>query len=80
MRDASYLMIYEGPSKISSQPVITFPSDQLTALEATVVKNDIVVLAGTADGKVKKVNDRMTREERKEKELMDIFFRLVFNR
>ena len=66
MRDASYLMIYEGPSKISSQPVITFPSDQLTALEATIVKNDIVVLAGTADGKVKKVINRMMRERKKE--------------
>lgn len=57
MRDASYLMIYEGPSKISSQPVITFPSDQLTALQAIPVKDYIVVLAGTADGKVKKVID-----------------------
>jgi hypothetical protein len=48
-------MIYEGPSKIISQPVITFPSDQLTALEATVVNNYIIVLTGTADGKIKKV-------------------------
>ena len=48
-------MIYEGPSKIISQPVITFPADQLTSLEATVINNYIVVLAGTADGKIKKV-------------------------
>ncbi len=48
-------MIYEGPSKIISQPVITFPADQLTSLEATVINNYIVVFAGTADGKIKKV-------------------------
>ena len=47
-------MIYEGSSNIISQPIITFPSDQLTALEATVVNNYIVVLAGTAMGKLKK--------------------------
>lgn len=48
-------MIYEGPSNIISQPVINFSSDQLTSLEATVVNDFIVVLAGTADGKIKKV-------------------------
>ena len=48
-------MIYEGPTNIISQPIITFPTDQLTALEATVVNNYIVVLAGTANGKIKKV-------------------------
>jgi hypothetical protein len=48
-------MIYEGPSKIISQPMITFPTDQLTSLEATIINNYIVVLAGTADGKIKKV-------------------------
>jgi hypothetical protein len=48
-------MIYEGPSRIISQPVITFPFDQLTSLEATVINNYIVILAGTADGKIKKV-------------------------
>ncbi len=50
-------MIYEGSSNIFSQPLITFPSDQLTSLEATVINNYIVVLAGTADGKIKKVID-----------------------
>jgi hypothetical protein len=48
-------MIYEGSSNIISEPVITFPADQLTSLEATVVNNYIVVLAGTAEGKIKKV-------------------------
>jgi hypothetical protein len=48
-------MIYEGSSDINSQPVITFLADQLTSLEATVINNYIVVLAGTADGKIKKV-------------------------
>jgi hypothetical protein len=48
-------MIYEGSTNIISQPIITFPTDQLTALEATVVNNYIVVLAGTANGKIKKV-------------------------
>ncbi len=48
-------MIYEGPSNIISQPLIVFPTDQLTSLEATVINNYIVVLAGTADGKIKKV-------------------------
>ena len=54
-RDASYLMIYEGSSKITSQPVISFSSDQLTSLEATVMDDYIVALVGTADGKIKKV-------------------------
>ncbi|CAF5163831.1 unnamed protein product, partial [Rotaria magnacalcarata] len=53
-RDASYLMIYEGPSNISSQPIMNFSSDQLTSLEATIVNDYIVILAGTADGKIKK--------------------------
>lgn len=48
-------MIYEGSSDIHSEPLITFPSDQLTSLEATVINNYIVVFAGTADGKIKKV-------------------------
>jgi hypothetical protein len=48
-------MIYEGSTNIISQPMIIFPSDQLTSLEATVVNNYIVVLTGTADGKIKKV-------------------------
>ncbi len=48
-------MIYEGSSDINSQPVITFLADQLTSLEATVINNYIVVLTGTADGKIKKV-------------------------
>ncbi|CAF1159331.1 unnamed protein product [Rotaria sordida] len=55
-RDASYLMIYEGSSDIISQPIISFSSDQLTSLEATVVNDYIVVLAGTADGKIKKIS------------------------
>jgi hypothetical protein len=48
-------MIYEGSSDITSQPLITFPSDQLTSLEATVVNNYIIAFVGTADGKIKKV-------------------------
>ncbi|CAF2649410.1 unnamed protein product [Rotaria sp. Silwood2] len=55
-RDASYLMIYEGSSNIISQPIISFSSDQLTSLEATVINDYIVVLAGTADGKIKKIS------------------------
>ncbi len=48
-------MIYEGSSNIHAQPIISFSSDQLTSLEAAVVNDYIVVLAGTADGKIKKV-------------------------
>jgi hypothetical protein len=48
-------MIYEGSTNIVSQPIITFPTDQLTTLEATVVNNYIVILTGTAEGKIKKV-------------------------
>jgi len=58
-------MIYEGSSNIISQPVITFPSDQLTSLEATVVNNYIVILAGTADGKIKKVVELFDYSKRK---------------
>ncbi|UJR28522.1 hypothetical protein I4U23_009760 [Adineta vaga] len=59
-RDASYLMIFEGPTNIISEPVITFLSDQLTALEAAVINNYIVVLTGTADGKIKKISIQPT--------------------
>ncbi|CAM4743164.1 unnamed protein product [Rotaria magnacalcarata] len=59
-RDASYLMIYEGPSNISSQPIMNFSSDQLTSLEATIVNDYIVILAGTADGKIKKISVQPT--------------------
>lgn len=48
-------MIYEGSSTILAQPLMTFPSDQLTALDATVVNHYIVAFVGTAEGKVKKV-------------------------
>jgi hypothetical protein len=48
-------MIYEGSSSILAQPLMTFPSDQLTSLEATIVDHYIVALIGTADGKIKKV-------------------------
>lgn len=48
-------MIYEGPKTINSQPLITFPFDQLTSIEAIIVNNYIVILSGTADGKIKKV-------------------------
>ena len=48
-------MIFEGSTNIISEPMITFLADQLTALEAAVINNYIVVLAGTADGKIKKV-------------------------
>ncbi|CAF1616037.1 unnamed protein product, partial [Adineta ricciae] len=55
-RDASYLMIFEGSTNIISEPMITFLTDQLTALEAAVINNYIVALAGTADGKIKKIS------------------------
>ncbi|CAF1076683.1 unnamed protein product [Rotaria sp. Silwood1] len=60
IRDASYLMIYEGSSNIISQPIISFSSDQLTSLEATLVNDYIVILAGTADGKIKKISVQPT--------------------
>ncbi|CAF1302859.1 unnamed protein product [Adineta steineri] len=62
-RDASYLMIFEGSSNIISQPLITFPSDQLTSLEATVINNYIIVLTGTADGKIKKISIQPTKKK-----------------
>lgn len=34
---------------------MNFSSDQLTSLEATIVNDYIVILVGTADGKIKKV-------------------------
>jgi hypothetical protein len=48
-------MIYEGSSNIHSPALMTFPADQLTALEATMVNRAIVAFVGTADGKIKKV-------------------------
>ena len=48
-------MIYEGPKQINSDPLIAFDFDRLTSLEATIVNNYIVILSGTADGKIKKV-------------------------
>ena len=48
-------MIYEGSSSIVARPLMTFPSDQLTALDATIVSHYIVAFVGTAEGKIKKV-------------------------
>ena len=51
-------MIYEGSSNIVARPLMTFPSDQLTALDATIVSHYIVAFVGTAEGKIKKVMRR----------------------
>ena len=48
-------MIYEGSSSIIAEPLIVFPTDQLTSLQATLVHDYIVAFVGTADGKIKKV-------------------------
>jgi hypothetical protein len=48
-------MIYEGATAIIAQPLMIFPSDQLTAIDATVLNQEIVAFVGTADGKIKKV-------------------------
>ena len=53
-------MIYEGSSSIVTRPLMTFPSDQLTSLDAAVVSHYIVAFVGTAEGKIKKV---MSNEE-----------------